>query len=67
MVCLLENGRGIEVDFSECSIVVLHFKIALVNNELMCCKHGLTSSVVISMCSSFRIVRVVCRRVLLSP
>ena len=67
MVYLLENGRGIEVDFSECSIVALHFKIALVNNQLMCCKHGFTSSVVISMRSSFRRVRVVCRCVLLSP
>ena len=54
---LLEKGCGIKVDRIELPIAVLHFRSALVSNELMCSKHGFTLSIVINVCRSVCAVR----------
>ena len=63
---LLEKGCGIKVDRIELPIAVLHFRSALVSNELMFSKHGYTLSIVINVCSSSRSVCAVRRCKLLS-
>ena len=41
MFSLLEKGCGVE-ELAELSITVLHLRMTLVSNELMCSKHGFT-------------------------